>query len=57
MVQPEPPRGARFAKLVMLTHSVRERQMNLALGRVLRLGVVEGEVVRLRVERFEDDAA
>ena len=57
VVQPEPPRGARFAKLVMLTHSVRERQMNLALGRVLRLGVVEGEVVRLRVERFEDDAA
>ena len=57
VVQPEPPRGAHFAKLVMLTHSVRERQMNLALGRVLRLGVVEGEVVRLRVERFEDDAA
>ena len=55
VVQPEPPRGARFAKLVMLTHSVREGRMRDALARVESLDVVDGKVVRLRVEHLEDE--
>ena len=54
VVQPEPPRGAHFAKLVMLTHTVSEGRMRDALGRVERLDVVDGEVVALRVEHLED---
>lgn len=54
VVQPEPPRGAQFAKLVMLTHTVREGQMRDALEEVANLDVVSGEVVRLRVEHLED---
>ena len=54
VVQPEPPRGAHFAKLVMLTHTVREGQMRDALEEVANLDVVSGEVVRLRVEHLED---
>ena len=54
VVQPEPPRGAHFAKLVMLTHNVREGQMRDALERVAGLDVVDGDVVRLRVEHLED---
>ena len=57
VVQPEPPRGAHFAKLVMLTHTVRERQMKRALDRVAKLDVVEGDVVRLRVEHLEGGPA
>ena len=53
VVQPEPPRGAHFAKLVMLTHVVREGQVREALERVANLDVVNGEVVRLRVEHLE----
>ena len=54
VVQPEPPRGAHFAKLVMLTHTVREGQMRDALKQVADLDVVDGEVVRLRVDHLED---
>ena len=54
VVQPEPPRGAHFAKLVMLTHTVSEGRMRDALGRVERLDVMDGEVVALRVEHLED---
>jgi homoserine dehydrogenase len=55
VVQPEPPRGSPKAKLVMLTHTVRERQMNEALARVARLDTVEGDVMRIRVEHLEGD--
>jgi homoserine dehydrogenase len=55
VVQPEPPRGSPQAKLVMLTHTVRERQMNEALARVATLDTVAGEVVRIRVEHLEGD--
>ena len=54
VVQPEPPRGAEYAKLVMLTHRVRERQMDGALEQVERLDVVQGDVVRIRLERLDD---
>ena len=53
VVQPEPPRGAAQAKLVMLTHRVRERQMNEAVARIESLPVVEGEVTCIRMEHLD----
>jgi homoserine dehydrogenase len=53
--QPEPPRGAAQAKLILLTHRVREGQMNQAIARVEALGTVSGPVTRLRVEHLDGD--
>ena len=53
VVQPEPPRGAAQAKLVMLTHRVRERQMNEAVARVEALPVIEGAVTCIRLEHLD----
>ena len=53
MVQPEPPRGAAQAKLVMLTHRVREGQMNEAIARVEALPAIEGRVTRIRMEHLD----
>jgi homoserine dehydrogenase len=55
VVQPEPPRGAERARLIMLTHRVRERQMNAALEKVATLDVVNGPVTRIRVEHLNGD--
>ena len=55
VVQPEPPRGAAQAKLVMLTHRVRERQMNIALAEIEKLESISGEVTRIRVEQLDGD--
>ncbi len=55
VVQPEPPRGAAQAKLVMLTHRVRERQMNEALAQVEALDTVSGPVTRIRMEHLDGD--
>ena len=55
VVQPEPPDGIDQASLVMLTHSVREQQMNEALTRVGRLDTLQGEVTRIRMERLGGD--
>ena len=53
VVQPEPPRGAAQAKLVMLTHRVREGQMDEAIARIEALSVVEGHVTRIRMEHLD----
>ena len=50
VVQPEPPQGAQEANLVLLTHRVREQQMNDALAIIARLPTVSGAVTRIRVE-------
>jgi homoserine dehydrogenase len=55
VVQPEPPRGAARARLILLTHAVRERQMNAALFRLSTLDAVLGPVTRIRVEHLNDD--
>jgi homoserine dehydrogenase len=55
MVQPEPPQGSPMARMVMLTHVVRERQMNQALARVARMASIDGPVTRIRVETLEGD--
>ena len=53
VVQPEPPRGAAQAKLVMLTHRVRERQMREAVARIEALPVIEGAVTCIRMEHLD----
>jgi homoserine dehydrogenase len=55
VVQPEPPRGAAQAKLVMLTHRVRERQMVRALAEIEDLDSISGKVTRIRVEALDGD--
>ena len=55
VVQPEPPRGAARARLILLTHRVRERQMNAALSRLSTLEAVLGPVTRIRVEHLNGD--
>lgn len=55
VVQPEPPRGASQAKLIMLSHPVRERQMNIALDRIEALASISGKVTRIRVEQLDGD--
>ncbi len=55
VVQPEPPRGASQAKLILISHRVRERQMNLALGQIEALESISGKVTRIRVEHLDGD--
>ena len=50
MRQKEPAAGENQVPLVMLTQSVRESQMNAALGGIEALDAVAGEVTRIRVE-------
>ncbi len=55
MVQPEPPQGASQAQLIMLSHRVRERQMNIALEQIEALDSISGKVTRIRVEQLDGD--
>ena len=55
VVQPEPPKGAPQAQLVLLTHRVGEGQMDQALAEIAGLDVVRGDVTRLRLEHFADE--
>lgn len=55
MVQPKPPQGASQARLIMLSHRVRERQMNIALEQIEALDSISGKVTRIRVEQLDGD--
>lgn len=55
VVQPQPAHGASQAKLIMLSHPVRERQMNIALGQIEALESISGKVTRIRVEQLDGD--
>ena len=48
--QKEPGEGDTHVPLVMLTHRVREGQMNQAIARIEALGSVQGAVMRIRME-------
>ena len=52
MQQKEPAEGETEVPLVMLTHSVRERQMNEAIAQIEALECIEGSVTRIRVEQL-----
>jgi len=53
MQQKQPAEGEVEVPLVMLTHLVRERQMNVAIEKIEALDSVAGEVTRIRVERLK----
>ena len=50
--QQEPGEGDTHVPLVMLTHRVREAQMNAAIARIEGLGSIRGSVTRIRVEQL-----
>ncbi len=50
VVQKEPPVGESLVPIIMLTRTVRERQMNAAMDQFSRLGAIFGDVTRIRVE-------
>ena len=52
MQQKEPAEGETEVPLVMLTHRVREGQMNEAIGRIEALDSIAGAVTRIRVEQL-----
>ncbi len=51
--QKQPPEGETEVPLVMLTHRVRERQMNAAIEKIESLDAVAGAVTRIRVEQLK----
>ena len=53
MQQKEPDSAESQVPLVMLTHAVRESQMNAAQAEIERLDSVAGEVRRIRVEQLK----
>lgn len=53
MYQKEAPEDIAQVPLVLLTHKVREGQMNEALAKISALDAVHGEVTRIRVEHLD----
>jgi homoserine dehydrogenase len=53
MQQKEAPEDVTQVPLVLLTHKVREAQMNEALAKIAALDAVHGEVTRIRVEHLD----
>ena len=53
MQQKQPREGESEVPLVMLTHRVRERQMNQAINRIEALDAIRPGVTRIRVERLK----
>ncbi|TVQ94648.1 MAG: homoserine dehydrogenase [Chromatiaceae bacterium] len=51
--QKEPAAGDTHVPLIMLTHRVREANMNEALDRIQALEAVAGEIVRIRMEGLD----
>ena len=52
VVQKEPGPEVEFVPLILLTHQVRERQMNEAIARIEDLDSITGKVTRIRVEHL-----
>ncbi len=53
MQQREPGAGETHVPLIMLTHSVLERQMNAAIEKIEALECINGEVMRIRMEQLD----
>jgi homoserine dehydrogenase len=52
MIQREPAEGEQQTDIIMLTHVVRERQVDAAIRLIEALPVVSGKIVRLRLEEL-----
>ena len=55
ILQKEPPAGQAEVPIIMLTHTVRERQMNAALRQIESLESIHGAVSRIRLEHLDCD--
>jgi len=51
-MQKENDRDGDSIPLVLLTHEVKEKQINLAIAQIESLDTTIGKVVRIRVEHF-----
>jgi homoserine dehydrogenase len=52
MIQREPAEGEQQTDIIMLTHVVREKQVDAAIAKIEALPVVSGKIVRLRLENL-----
>ena len=52
VIQKEPGEGETQAELILLTHQTREKRINAAIAKIEALGVVDGEVTKLRLEEL-----
>ncbi len=52
ILQKESANGAQHVPIIMLTHRVREKQMNDALKQIEALNSISGEVTRIRLEQL-----
>jgi homoserine dehydrogenase len=50
IIQKEPPDGETQLPVILLTHKVRERELNDAIGQIEALPTISGEVKRIRME-------
>ncbi len=53
ILQKEPREGERLATIILLTHRVREANMNRALEAIAALPAIHGEIQRIRLETLE----
>ena len=54
ILQKERAQSASHVPIIMLTHRVREQQMNAALARIEKLDTIDGAVTRIRLEHLND---
>ena len=52
ILQKEPAPGVVEASIILLTHTVQERQMNTAIGQIEALDSIHGAVTRIRLEHL-----
>ena len=52
MIQREPEEGEAQTDIIMLTHVVREKQVDAAIAKIEALPVVSGKIIRLRLENL-----
>jgi len=55
IIQKEPAPDAAEVPIILLTHSIREGQMNAAIEQIEALASIHGEVVRIRLEHLDAD--
>jgi homoserine dehydrogenase len=53
ILQKEPLHGEMTVPIILLTHRIREKQMNDAIAAIEQLDTVHGEVTRIRVETLD----
>ncbi len=56
ILQKEPVADAVHVPIILLTHSVRERQMNAAIAEIEALDSIKDKVIRLRLEHLDPNA-